>query len=130
MIKIVYALLIGSILTGCNNITNPTPDIVKPQEISFDGNTQNSGILYQITSGGFIITESARARYNALIKKYGDKCTPALTEDFGITPVYIITDEGFENFAKLVLWQKNPDVLDDITMNAKPKWWQFWKKTK
>lgn len=128
MIRIAYALLISIILVGCTSVTNPTPDIVKPQEISFDGNAQNSGILYQITEGGFIITESARARYNALIKKYGTNCTPILTEDFGITPVYIITDEGFENFAKMVLWQKNPDVLDDIPMTTKKKWWQFWKK--
>lgn len=126
--KNIYILLISTILIGCNSITNPTPDIVKPQEISFDGNVQNSGVLYQITSGGFIITESAKERYNALIDKYGNKCTPVLQKDFGLTPVYIITDEGFENFAKMVLWQKNPDVLDDISMTSKKHWWQFWKK--
>ncbi len=127
--RLLYCMILALLIAGCTSVTNPTPDIVKPQEISFDGNAQNSGVLYQITSGGFIITESARIRYNALIKKYGDKCTPVLTEDFGITPVYIITDEGFENFAKLVLWQKNPDVLDNVSMSSDKKhWWQFWKK--
>ena len=129
----IFLLVFSIFMTSCISLTNPSPSIVKPQEISFDGNEQNSGVLYQITEGGFIITENAKNRYNALIKLYGNKCTPPIIENHGLTPVYIATDEAIENFAKLNLWHKNQDVLQDIPMQEnsttnKKKWWQFWKK--
>ena len=116
-------------MVGCISFTNPSPSIVVPDEPSFDGNNQNSGVLYQISTGGFIITQSAKDRYDALVKIYGKKFTPELIETTGVTSVYIITDEVYENFAKMIIWQKNPEVLQDIPMTEKKtSWWKFWKK--
>lgn len=133
MKNVIFLSILLFSMSGCVNLTNPTPDIVKPDEISFDGNEQNSGVLYQITQGGFIITEGAKDRYNALIKLYGAKCTPPVCENFGLTPVYIATDEAIETFAKLNLWHKNQDILKDMPMHEVSKektfkkWYQFWK---
>lgn len=120
-------LLISLILSGCISFTNPSPSLVVPDQPSYDGNEQNSGVLYQISTGGYVITANARDRYNSFIEQYGSKLN--LIKDYGLTPVYIATDEAIENFAKMNLWDKNKDVLDpeDITKSKKKHWFQFWK---
>lgn len=120
-------LLISLILSGCISFTNPSPSLVVPDQPSYDGNEQNSGVLYQISTGGYVITANARDRYNSFIEQYGSSLN--LTKDYGLTPVYIATDEAIENFAKMNLWDKNKDVLnpEDITKAKKKYWFQFWK---
>ena len=84
-------------LWSCNSLDN---EIFK--EPSYDNNLKNSGILYQISDGGFIITESAAKRYIALVKKYGKTFVPELTQkDISLKLVYYITDDDMENFLKL-----------------------------
>ena len=77
-------------LAACMSTTNPTPDYIQPQEISYDeyGN-RNAGLVDVVFTDPpmFEITPQTVERYNQLIELYGDypQFVPKLTKNLGIT---------------------------------------------
>ena len=77
------------ILIGCTTVRQAPAKSAAP---SYDGNAQNSGILSETATGGYIITAHFRDRYNALVAIYGRSklgdgapiFSPALRKDDGL----------------------------------------------
>lgn len=102
-------LVLGSALlfVGCG--TTVTPDVVPSTQASFDGGQQNSGIIMS-TASGFVVTDHFRARYNALILKYGGDFSPMLKPDSGIAPIgddrWLISKQGMVDFLQMNTWRR------------------------
>lgn len=87
------ALVIGLLLlaviaaclavSGCMSTVAPKP--VVDRQASFDGNTQNSGLVSILTNGCAIVTPHWRDRYNAFIVRYGASYQ-IKSSDYGLTP--------------------------------------------
>lgn len=105
---LVGLLVLTPILTSCaSTITPPT---VTPQQASFDGNDQNSGII-RYTPAGFLVTPHFRDRYNALVDTYGRTFKPELEHDAGMKPATDGTN-----------WTVDAQHMADfVTMNLKKK---------
>jgi hypothetical protein len=91
--------------TSCTSTVLPEPVVAK--RASFDEMEENSGVIEVVhdPSGrvaGWIVTARARARYNALIEKYGSLWTPAIGPDYGVTALeagrFLLTNEAMEKF--------------------------------
>jgi hypothetical protein len=108
-----YLLLSIAVLCGgCGSIVNPdvADHIEKKEETpSFDQGGRNSGIISEY-EGGFIVTPHFRDRYNGMIKTYGDKFTPSLKKDKGISPRrdgnYFIDQQHMVYFLDMNAWRK------------------------
>lgn len=106
---IMLLALLGILLwffTGCSTVV-PTP--VTDKVASYDGGTQNSGVLESV-QGGFIVTPKFRDRYNALIADYGSDFSPALKEDEGIRKEnanFFIDSEHMVKFLDMNKWKKS-----------------------
>lgn len=106
------ALVIGVaclfFLFGCNSTV--TPGIVTPPTASYSGNLRNSGIIAH-SSAGWVVDESFRARYNALIAIYG--------REYGLTPdagmIQIVT--GPPGSGWWLIDRQHFDLM--VTMNVK-----------
>lgn len=112
MLCLLPLLLLAS---GCNTVA---PKPVEQSQASFDivpdatGNYQNSGLL-GVTNHLFIITPSLMARYNALIKLYGNQFTPKLNWGVGITLSNgnILMDKAhMSDLLEMVQWELNPEI--------------------
>lgn len=111
ILVMVAAIACAFFLSGCT--ATVTPAIVPAQAASFDGGEQTSGIL-QLVDGGALITAGARARYNALVRVYGEDFLPALEIDQGLTAppeadpagAYFITNEALQNFILMNTWRR------------------------
>lgn len=97
-------------LTGCGAIT---PEITMPEKPSYYGNVANSGLLYQIPEGGFVISKSLYKEYKSLLKKYHGELKREKDYEYGVTESYIITDEVMHDLLKMKTWEKNPWLLDE-----------------
>lgn len=96
------------VLSGCFGTVKPR--IVKDSVASFDGNERNSGFIDFTHDGAGVITKNARDRYNLLIEQYGNRFTPPLKQDSGISPNgenYIIDAEHLVKFATMNRWKKS-----------------------
>lgn len=107
----VFVLVLGGLVflvSGCASTV--TPETVRSEEASFDGNQQNSGIILS-TGSGFLVTGHFRLRYNALILVYGGDFKPALKPDQDIAPVgddrWLISKQGMVNFLEMNTWRKS-----------------------
>ena len=109
------ATLFGVIVNCCGGCTQTktVPDIVVPNAPSIEGNEATSGLLYQITDGGFIISKNLKQEYNVLLKKYHEKLNKTYDKERGCTPVYIITDEVMHDLLKMKTWEKNPWLIEE-----------------
>lgn len=67
---LVLAVVAGLAVTGCD--TTVTPKHVYSQQISYDGNQQNGGLLGRTSAGDWIITGHAHDRYMALVETYAN----------------------------------------------------------
>jgi hypothetical protein len=102
MKHILILLLLLATVPACT----VTPEPVVATQASYDGAEKNSGVIAS-APGGYIITTSARDRYNALISRYGKEQLPPVKTDFGLTRYvdgqnYFLTKEGmvlFINFS-------------------------------
>lgn len=80
------------------------------EQASFDGNQQNSGIInFDEQSGGYIVTKTAKERYQNLVDIYGSTMVPPVLRDSGIsvyqeTDKYLMSAEAMSNF--IILTQK------------------------
>lgn len=108
----IYSIALLAVFTGC---TKSTPDIVLPERPALEGNEQNSGLLYEIRDGGFIISRSLRNQYLLLYKKYCKHLNKKKSEGNDVlTEVYIITDEGMMDLLKMKTWEKNPWLIEEL----------------
>ncbi len=103
--RLVSSILLCCCLCGCLSWTNPTPDIINSDTISYDeyGN-QTSGIIsVSNDKTGFIVTKHFIDRYNSMIEKYGKKFVPELKKDQGVSKIdntkfYFISNQSMGYF--------------------------------
>jgi hypothetical protein len=96
-------------LAGCNTVT---PDAIRAQQASWDGNAQNSGVVALLPDHSATVTAHWRDRYNAMVRTYGTSFLPALTVDQGITlnvdGTFHATAQALMDFGKLNRLRKAP----------------------
>ncbi len=101
------ALWVGVFLAACRAGPD-VPEAVSSLAPSFEGNCATSGVLSVVRdregrSCGWIVSARARARYNALIEKYGTLWTPPIRPDHGVSDLgngfFLMTNEAMEKFA-------------------------------
>jgi hypothetical protein len=110
---VILSLLAGItiiIMTACTSTVIPKP--VVDNVPSFDGNSQTSGVLSNAPNGSLIISESARARYNAMVEQYGNRFIPPLVKDAGVQPwtvpgQYTIDKEHDADARTMNRWRKS-----------------------
>ena len=105
-------LILVLLLSSCIDFT---PDFVDSQTISFDENSQNSGIINFYGEEGYIVTSNFIDRYNNMMNieiydnindkkiKLKEFFVPPLKKNFGVkklenTNYYIINNQGMQNF--------------------------------
>ncbi len=109
MLQIKTLLLLAAILliSGCTVVPKAAVDKVP----SFDGNEQNSGFIGYAPDGQGILTFHKFQEYNGLISNYGDKFTPPIQTNDGITPTgtntFLIDKEHLVDFGMMNRWKKN-----------------------
>ena len=121
MKKIVSIICVVSLLvfSACTS-TPQYPSVITPSEPSYEGNNANSGVLYQITDGGFIISENLKNKYDVYLKKYYKNLgMTKLDTDSGTIKVYYITDEVMNNLLKMHTWEKNAWMVDTPASTSK-----------
>ena len=130
MKRIFLALIVLAMVSGCSVIE--TPDIIIPDEISYDGGEKNSGVLYASEDGkGFIVTKNLIDRYNGLMTiKYSKKInnevvttelkdlfTPPLQENDGVINIdgesYFIDNQFYSKFLLMNILNKTGGVVDE-----------------
>ena len=103
-------LLILALMAGC--ALTVTPDLNRPSTASYSGTKRDSGVV-GTAQGQFVIDAATRARFNALIARYGKGIAeypflPPLTADFGITPrpdgTFLLTPEAETAFGLMNRW--------------------------
>jgi hypothetical protein len=74
------------IVTSCGSFVKPpVPTIVIDDIPSWDGDTQNSGLIDYIEGKGYLITANAAERYVWLTKTYSSDYSPPMKEGAGLT---------------------------------------------
>ncbi len=107
---VLFYVLIGVALSGCTNTV--TPRTVTSSQASFDGNSQNSGLIGFDDQGNGILTIHAYQRYYELASSYGYKFSPKLDvyrdDDLQktATNTYLIDAAHLEKFATMNRWKK------------------------
>lgn len=105
----IVLMLVGMACGGCTGTVTPVK--VAPNTASFDGNSQNSGVLERLPSGSYSVTAHWVDRYNAMVPVYGRTFTPPLQAMAGITPAtngtFIATSETVANFGQMNLKRKS-----------------------
>jgi len=91
-------------LVGCVTTQIPTP-APTPEVASYDGSTQNSGIL-GIVDGGYIVTPNFLKKYAELVSKYGSKFTPAIQPMDGVIGQNI-DKEHMIKYLVMMQWQRS-----------------------
>lgn len=112
-LRTAFGLLLTILITisGTSCTTTVVRPAIEDRQPSWDQNAQNSGFIRFNEDGSGVITEKARARYNALIGKYGDRFLPELELDSGITAgpgqkEWTITAEALVKFMTMNRWIK------------------------
>ena len=87
------------LLAGCTM----TPPVVTPSAPSLDAGVANSGVLALTPGHGAVVTRFFAERYAALVKLYGTRLIPPMTQPRWITPTttntFVITSDGLAAFA-------------------------------
>lgn len=94
------------IIAGCAI----TPRIVEAGGPSLDGGEPTSGVLQVLSNRCYLVTPLFKERYGALVKLYGNKLLPPMTEPRWITPTgtntFVITSDGLAAFAELDFYSR------------------------
>ena len=113
ILRIVLSAICAATLLACAPACTSTitPDTVDASSASYDDGVLNSGVICRLSDAdgncaGWVITERARARYNALVAKYGATTwNPPIGADYGITPYSDgncqMTDEAMAKFISM-----------------------------
>lgn len=84
-----------------------TPIAYERETVAYDNNDETAGIIGFSLSGGLEITQSARDRYNDMVKRHGQELIPPIQKDFGIKEMengcYDMTLEASEKWRKMIL---------------------------
>ncbi len=107
--------LLSLFLVGCETapIKTTLSDLAPvDQQISFDGEEQNAGILDFIPGEGFLVTKKAKERYQALAAIYGPRSSPAVLPSDGVlqykeTDKFILSSEAMVNFQEFTQLHKS-----------------------
>ena len=112
-LMLIYISLSVMILISCT----VTPKILQRDTISFDGGSQNSGLVMFLPDGSGLLTTNAANRYNFLINIYKSKFIPPIYQNYGLTYTniqttnyYIISAEGLVKFGLMQHWKRNQIV--------------------
>lgn len=105
------SLVIVGLMCACTSTIKPAK--VQPNQASFDGTNQNSGLIShdKINHTGEV-TPHWRDEYNGLIEVYKTRFIPPLQADYGLKPSitngqWTATDESLVNKGKMLLWRRN-----------------------
>ena len=105
---LLFGLALALAVASCTTVV-PTPADV-PVAASFDGAEQNSGIVAVTPSGLFLVTDHARARYNALVAAYSAAFAPQLVPDAGLSPAgagrWTMTPQAMADFVTMIQWRR------------------------
>lgn len=84
---------------------------------SYSGTNRNSGLI-AITKRGIQMEPTKAAEYNALVKDYGYKFTPALKQNDGITITkdkeYYISQQYFVYFVEMKKWKRSGQLPEGL----------------
>lgn len=92
------------VLSSCKNAETYIPTTISEVQPSWDGLSQNSGIVDFIKDEGFLISKSAAARYTFLTEKFGAKLTPPVVAGEGLiekNEKYILSPEYMSVFMEV-----------------------------
>ncbi len=108
IVAVVAVFVIWAVI-GCTSTV--IPKTVHATQPAFEGNVSNSGFLGFNKDGSGRITLAARVRYNSLIQLYGNRFTPPVQADAGITAtadstVYTLNGEGIVRFMTMSRWRR------------------------
>jgi hypothetical protein len=100
-------LVLGILLVaGCT----VRPVAVRSSQASFDGNQQNSGLIGYDAAGNRIVTPHLRERFNGLVATYGNRFSPPVTADAGVTATatntFLIDQQHWSYFLTMNRWRK------------------------
>jgi hypothetical protein len=105
VLAVVVAVLIIGLCDGCT----VTPESVRSNRASLDGNTENSGVIGTNAQGDAILTAHAMDRYNRLMAYYGHYWSVKTNE--GVTPTatntFLIDRQHFFYFSTANRWSKS-----------------------
>ena len=107
---LIYASLLVMILVSCT----VAPKVLKRDTASFDGGSQNSGLVMFLPDGSGLLTTNAANRYNFLINIYKSKFIPPIYQNYGLTYTniqntnyYIISAEALVKFGQMNHWKRS-----------------------
>ncbi len=107
VVVILLAAFLAVASVGCSTVVPRA--VNEPDQPSFDGNEQNSGVVAS-TEAGFIVTAHFRDRYNALVAIYGGDFLPALTHDAGLMEIeagrWQMTRQAMRKFLEMNAWRR------------------------
>src|SRR5688572_15515756 len=108
MNRIVLLLLAFTLTTACT--TTVVPKRIHSPVASFDGRTQNSGVIEKTDRGTVIVTQAWIERYNAMIEVYGGYFYPPLKMNDGAFRQadgnWEVDSAAFVHFLGMNRWRK------------------------
>lgn len=112
-----FALGVAIVLfaSGCAPTVRPLAPQAKTA--SFDGGQNNSGLIAIDLAHNGILTPHARDRYNGLVSRYGERFSPVVHQDEGISPTltntFLLDAQHLAYFAAMQRW-KRQDALQSL----------------
>lgn len=110
-VALAAAILIVLILCGCTSTVRPV--VVESRAPSWDGTSQNSGLIGFDTAGNAILTPRAEARYFYLCELYGWKFHPPacgnearMIPTNGFPNLFLLDPLHLSEFATMNRWLK------------------------
>lgn len=93
-------------MQACTTVTTGT---IKEREIMIDARgEQTAGVLQMNEDGSVIVDDQALERYRVLAAQYGDRLTPPMGQDLGVSRA---------QWEGMAAWRVRPDrVVDWMTM--------------
>jgi hypothetical protein len=110
--KQAWLLTLTVLFIGLASCAHPiVPKTNQSHVVSYDGNVRSGGILRRDPSGGRVVTDSFKARYNELIDLYGDQFEPDLKPDVGIIKLkdneWLIDKEHYIKALQMSQWKRD-----------------------
>lgn len=106
----IYLLIIACVLS----VSCAHPIVRKTNEshiVSYDGNVRSGGILRADPSGGRVVTDAFRNRYNELASMYGDQFEPDLKPNDGMSALgpneWLIDKEHYIKALQMSQWKRD-----------------------
>lgn len=114
MKKFLILTILSLSVCFCSCLSKKPPELIRSNEISYDGNDKTSGVLYQIENEGFIISKQLKDTYDTYLKKYHEIIQKDNDNMRGCREVFIVTDEVMEDLLKMHVLHKNPKETAEL----------------